>query len=208
MDTQSNGLEAFIALARPEPVAETTTSSPEEAQGVAHATFDDAVAVAETALQSVCRRAGNNLAAFDDVMPLVYTAITSLEEGEGCKAFLATRKLKTHGNVRNPISPILRSMANPKHKHVRAWLSKYACVIALARCEKVSPSEFLTWRKTLTLEEACKKWRDLQKAKTDVEGTQAALGTPGLRKLQSAWEGASLEDRAAFLAQNKLLRVE
>jgi hypothetical protein len=215
MDLHSNDMDVLTTLASAEPVPDVSTSEAGEVgENAAAAAFGAPVAAAETALQELCERAGKNLARadlrisaeFDDVMPQVYAAIVSLEESGSCEAFLAARGIKTHGNVRNAVSPVLRALANTKHKHMRAWLAKYACVIALARREGISPNEFLGWRKSVTVEEACKKWRELQRAQDGLE--QEVADTSTFRKLQSAWERATDEEQSTFLAQNNLVRCD
>lgn len=215
MDRQSNDMEVLTSLASTQPTAEASTGGLEErGENAAAATFGAAVAAAETALQDLCEQATKSLVrsdlrvstAFDAIMPEVYAAIVSIEESGSREAFLAAKGVKEHGNVRNKVSPVLKALAQTKHKHVRAWLAKYSCLLGLGLAEKVSPSEFVSWRENMTLEEACKTWRQQQRAAQRLE--HEAPGASAFKKLQAAWERVCEEDQLAFLNRNNLLRID
>jgi hypothetical protein len=98
-----------------------------------------------------------------EVQAALYGAIVDLEERGQVVEFLAERRVRKHGNVKNPYSPIVVGFTKGKHLQVRQKLAKVAAAMALARADSIEPQKFRTWRKDWPIEEACREWRARQK---------------------------------------------
>jgi hypothetical protein len=202
-----------------EPKKSTAMSSqaPQEPQGhtqeemLLEAAFGEEVAAGEVALETFCERAirsDKRLSdALNEEMPLVYAAIVRLQGDGKIDEFLEHKKIKRHGNARNPLSPVVKALARKNGDNARAWLSKIAAMMALARHEKIAPSKFPEWRSDWSLEKAAKKWRGLQRSsgKSAQSGEQTQkMGKGLLASLQAAWDAVSSQDKQLFLARNGL----
>ena len=58
------------------------------------------------------------------------------------EAFLSSARVSPHGNVRNSYQPIVRALLKDCHGDLRARITRYAGVVALARSDKVPSKAF------------------------------------------------------------------
>lgn len=108
---------------------------------------------------------------FETVVTALYPAAYMLELTNSTAEFLAERKVKPHGNVKNVFSLVLRGFTQGIHPLLRDRLSKSAAVIGLAYHQGVPPDEFSSWLKHHPLEKACNEYRRIirerQKSRDD-----------------------------------------
>jgi hypothetical protein len=109
------------------------------------------------------------------VQTALYCAIVDLEEQGLMAEFLADRRVRRHGNTKNPYTPVVSAFARGRHPRVRQTLAKVAAVIALAREDNIEPQNFADWRKNWPVEEACREWRERQARLGSDEDTETTV---------------------------------
>lgn len=95
---------------------------------------------------------GNALARTDQVMMRALEALYEVcvafdRQPRQREPFLRSAKVNPHGNVRNPYQPIVRALLKDCHGDLRARITRYAGIVALARSDKVPPREFVRFVK-------------------------------------------------------------
>jgi hypothetical protein len=151
----------------------------DEDENVAQATFeislaDEAVAACNEIIVETLNNAGHKAeASLGTATAAIYSAIRTIEASGIGPRFLADRKIKIHGNTRNPYQPYFRAFAKRTHPFLRSRLCKQAEVVGLACHENVPPDEFAAWLKNHPVEQACKEYRGIMREQSNAKHDKA-----------------------------------
>jgi hypothetical protein len=78
-----------------------------------------------------------------DALTAMYRVIQDFQSDPDAAAdFVQRESVKAHGNVRNPVQPVVKALFNSRHAELRTRVTKYAACIAFGIGLNLKPDEF------------------------------------------------------------------